>query len=381
MKNSKTLKRCFDLCKGHGRTIILITIFAIILDAIALLKPYLIKLIIDNFLSLNIYRKGFYTVTSIGVFYLLICLAENTIDFISATMTNVMGERVLFELRNRLFKFTQNANITFHDQIPAGTIFVRIINDVDDISSLFKEVIATIFKDLLSIVTTVMIMIYFSYKLSMYAFIVIPFVIISALIFTKALNYIYTKSNNIRTKLNTFLAESIYGAKLIKIFNIQKEMKDDCYDMSDKFYKSRFPSAIFEALFPGFMILFENIAISIIVFTVLKGWIGESVQVGFIYIFITYIRNLFEPITRVIDNVEIIQEAGVSINKIYDILDKQESQEDLSKGEELKYVKGKLEFKNVWFKYKKSTHWILQDVSFTIEPGETIALVGRTGSR
>ena len=362
MKTLKTLKRCFNLCKSHMRTIVLVSIFAIILDAIALLKPYLIKIIIDNFLSLGIYQKGFYTVTTIGVFYLLICIGENILDFISQTMTNVMGEKILFNLRNRLFKFTQNANVTFHDEISSGTIFVRIINDVDDISSLFKEVIATIFRDMLSIVTTIGIMIYFSYKLSMYAFIVLPFVILSAIIFTKALDYIYTKSNNIRTKLNTFLAESIYGAKLIKIFNIQKEMKDDCKDMADRFFYTRFPSSIFEALFPGFMILFENIAISIIVYTVLKGYIGDSIQVGFIYIFITYIRNLFEPVTRMIDNVEIIQEAGVSINKIYDILDKTDSQENLSEGEELKYVKGKLEFKHVWFKYKKSTHWILQDI-------------------
>ena len=119
-------------------------------------------------------------------------------------------------------------------------------------------------------------------------------------------------------------------------------------------------------------------AISIIIWACLKNVLGTTFDVGIIYVFITYIKQLFEPITRTIDNIETVQEAFVSINKIYNILDHKEYLEDLDTGTELTNVKGKIEFKNVWFSYDNE-RWVLKNISFTIEPGQSIALVGKTG--
>ena len=129
----------------------------------------------------------------------------------------------------------------------------------------------------------------------------------------------------------------------------------------------------------GIMSLFENLAITIIITACINSWFGITMEAGAIYIFVSYIKSLFEPINRTIDNIEIVQEAFVSINKIYDIIEQTEYLEDFENGIELENVVGKLEFKNVWFAYEKE-NWILKDISFTIEPGETIALVGKTGS-
>ena len=379
-KNNKTFSRCFALAKPHMKTIILVSILSIIIDIISIAKPYLIKILIDDFLSLGLFEKGLVSTSVIGAIYILLVVIGNVLDLFSITKTNIMGENILFDLRNRIFDYTQKANVSFHDRVPAGTLYVRMINDVDDLSNLFKEVIATFFKDILSIVTTLIIMLIFSIKLSMYAFIVIPFVAITTVGLTKIINYIYEKSKVVRTQINTFFAESIYGAKLIKIFNIQKEKEDDLRKMNKKFFYVKFPSSIFEALFPSSMMLFENIAKSIIIYVAIKHIFGLTVGIGEIYIFITYIKNLFDPINRIIENTETIQEATVSINKIFDILDHEEYLEDLESGKELKKLKGKLEFKNVWFSYDGKDNWILKDISFTINPGETIALVGKTGS-
>ena len=127
------------------------------------------------------------------------------------------------------------------------------------------------------------------------------------------------------------------------------------------------------------MTILENIGIAIILITCTNHLFGINIEVGLIYIFITYIRQLFEPITRIVENIEIVEEASVSINKIYDILDRKEYLENLEIGKELKEVKGKIEFKNVWFSYDEK-NWVLKNVSFTINPGESIALVGKTGS-
>ena len=377
MKN-KTLHRVFEMAKPHKKTIITVTILSLIISICEMVKPYLIKIVIDEYLSAGIFTKGAITIGMIGAAYIAIVIIGNIIDFIASTATNMMGEEIIYTLRNRLFKYTQNASIPFHDKTPAGKLFVRITNDVEDVSTLFKDVLTTFFKDCLLILVLMGVMIYFSAKLSILSFIVIPFIIIFSITLTKILNKIYDKSKVIKTELNTFLAESIYGSKLIKIFNIQREKQNECEKLTDDFCKSRLPGGIIEGLLPALMTIMENLAIAIIVWSCINHIFGISMEVGLIYIFITYIKQLFEPITRIIDNIETVQEAFVSINKIYDILDHKEYLEDLESGVQLENVKGKIEFKNVWFSYDNK-NWVLKNISFVIEPGQSVALVGKTG--
>ncbi len=378
MKN-KTLNRCFKMAKPHLKTIFWVSILSIIIDLLELSKPYLVKVVIDDFLSLGISQKAFISINLIGFTYLVIVVIGNILDYYTRMKTNIMGEEILYTLRNKIYRYTQNANIKFHDKTPAGKLYARITNDVDDISALFKDVITTLFKDIISIIAIICIMIYFSLKLSLLSFIIIPFVVITSIILTNILNRIYETSKMVRTNLNTFLAESIYGAKLIKIFNIQDEKQKECEDYTQEFINKRLPATIFEGIFPGIMTLFENLTITIIITCCINNFWGISIEVGAIYIFVSYIKSLFEPINRTIDSIEIVQEAFVSMNKIYDILDEKQFLEDFDSGIEPEKIVGKLEFKNVWFAYE-GENWILKDISFTIEPGETIALVGKTGS-
>jgi len=127
------------------------------------------------------------------------------------------------------------------------------------------------------------------------------------------------------------------------------------------------------------MDILKNLGITIIVVACVNKWFEISVDVGTVYIFITYIGDLFSPITRLIENIETLQESVVSIDKIYEILDKKDVLENLDEGKYISNLKGKIEFKNVWFAYEKDK-WVLKDVSFVIEPHQSIALVGKTGS-
>ena len=315
MKN-KTLNRIYNISKPHIKTIIVVSLFAIIIDLIEIFKPYLVKIIINEFLSKGIYEKEFFSINIIGIVYLMIVIAENVLDYITTMKTNIMGEEILYTLRNKLYHFSQMANISFHDKTPAGKLFVRITNDVEDISAFFKDVITTFFKDIISIITVISIMIYLSFKLSILTFLIIPFIIITSIILTKILNKIYDDSKIVKTKINTFLAESIYASKLIKIFNLQQEKTEECEKLTNEYFKTRFPSAIYEGMFPGLMTMFENLSITIIICSSLNNWLGIGVDVGIIYIFVSYIKSLFTPINRIIDNIEIVQEAIVSINKI-----------------------------------------------------------------
>lgn len=367
------------LLKPHIKTVIIVTILSLIINIGEIIRPYLIKIVIDDYLNAGIYQKGAITIGIIGAVYIGIVIIGNILDFIASSATNMMGEDVLYSIRNKLYRFTQYVNIPFHDRTSAGKLYVRITNDVEDISSFFKDVITTVLKDFVLMIAIIVIMITFSKQLSLMAFIVIPFVILTSFILTRTINKIYNYSKTIRTHLNTFLAESIYGIKLIKIFNRQREKQKECEEYTTKFRDSRMPGGIFEGLLPALIDIFQYLSISIIIWGCVNHWFGINMDVGLIYVFITYIKQLFEPITRIIDNIETVQEAVVSIDKIFDILDQKEYLEDFETGKEIKEIKGKIEFRNVWFAYE-GENWILKNVSFIINPGESIALVGKTGS-
>ena len=379
MKNNKTLNRMWKLIKPEMKSIIIISILATIISIIEITKPYLIKIAIDDYLSSGIYEKGFITISMIGGLYIVLVIIGNIIDFIVKTSTSMIGENVIYTLRNKLYKYIQYANISFHDKTPAGKLFVRITNDIEDISTLFKDVLTTFVQDVLMIIAILIIMLILNVKLALISFLIIPLIIISSTFLTKLLNKSQEYSKKVKTGLNTFLAESIYGVKLIKVFNRQYEKQKECEQWTEKFWKSRIPTGIIEGILTGVMLILKNTGISLIIWVCVNNWFDISLDVGIIYIFITYIQKIFDPINRLIDNFETLQESIVSIDKVYEILEQKEYLENLECGKILKDVKGKIEFKNVWFAYEKD-NWILKNVSFTVEPGESIALVGKTGS-
>lgn len=378
MKN-KTLQRLYKMLKPQTKSIAIISILAVLINIGEVVKPYLIKIVIDDYLSVNTYQQGIMTIGKIGTIYIAIVLLGNILNFIVTTATSMMGENVIYSIRNKLYKYTQYANIPFHDKTPAGTLFVRITSDVEDITTLFKEVITTFIRDILMIVAFVVMMLSLNYRLALISFSVIPLVIITSVVITKISNKVQEYSKMVKTKLNIFLAESIYGVKLIKIFNRQYEKQKECKKLCTEFWKSRIPTGMTEALLVAILMVLENLGVAIIVWASINYLIGVSVDVGLIYVFVTYIKQIFSPINRLVENFETVQEALVSIDKIYDILEHKEYLENFEDGIVLEKIEGKIEFKNVWFAYEEE-NWILKNVSFTIEPGQSIALVGKTGS-
>lgn len=377
---SKTLSRIYKMLRPQIKAIVIISILAIIINIGEVVKPYLIKVVIDNYLSAGLWQKGIMTISIIGVVYILIVLIGNILDFIVSTTTSMVGEDVIYTIRNKLYRYIQYANIPFHDKTPSGTLFVRITSDVEDITTFFKDVITTFIKDIIMIIALAGMMLTLNYKLALICFLLIPFVILTSYVITKMSRKVQEYSKKAKTKVNIFLAESIYGVKLIKIFNRQHEKEKECSKLCNDFYKSRIPTAFTEGFLIAFMVIFENLGIALITWVCINKLFNINLDVGIIYIFITYLKQIFEPVQRLVENFETIQEAMVSINKIYDIIEHKEYLEDFEKGTKLEGIKGKIEFKNVWFAYQEE-NWILKDVSFTIEPGQSVAIVGKTGSR
>ncbi|MCI9087671.1 MAG: ABC transporter ATP-binding protein [Clostridia bacterium] len=376
---SKTMQRAWKLVKPYTKSILVVSFLSLLVGIAEIIKPYLVKIVIDDYLSQGIYEKGMITIGTIGAAYIGIVIIGNIIDFVATTAINMIGEDAIYKLRNKLYHYIQHANIPFHDQTPAGKLFVRITNDVEDIATMFKDVIATIIKDILLIIAFIVVMLSISSKLTLITLAIVPFIIIFSFISTKLANKFQEKTKTIRTKLNSFLAESIYGVKLIKIFNIQREKQEENNKLTQSLFRSILPNAVNNNILPALMTILENVGICLIVWACTYHILGIEMQVGIIYMFITYLRQIFDPINRIVENVETVQEALVSINKVYEILEQKQYLENLEEGKTLEKIQGKIEFRNVWFSYDNE-NWVLKNVSFTIPAGQSVAFVGKTGS-
>lgn len=375
----KTLKRFKIMVKPYKKTIIIVTLMALFIDICELVKPFLLEQVMDKYLPDKLYVYNGISIAAIVAFYIIIVIIGNIVDYINRITTNNMGEKVMYNLRNQLYKYIEKANVSFHDKTPSGKLYVRVTSDTEDVYALFSEVITTFPKDLIIIIGLLVMMVYISFQLATINILIIPLLLIVTITISKMLRKIFSRSKEFRTVLNTFLAESIYGIKLIKIFNRQKEKQEECEKNTKNHRESLKNIGILYGILPGMMNLIENIGISLIVLFCANKWLGINLDVGIVYLFITYLRKIFEPIDRIIENVEIVQDATSSIDKIYEILEHDEYLEDYDSGIKLEKVRGKIEFRNVWFAYE-AENWILKDVSFTINPGESIALVGKTGS-
>lgn len=376
---SRTMQRAWKLVKPYTKSILVVSFLSLLVGIAEIIKPYLVKIVIDDYLSQGIYEKGMITIGTIGAVYIGIVIIGNIIDFVATTAINMIGEDAIYKLRNKLYHYIQHANIPFHDQTPAGKLFVRITNDVEDIATMFKDVIATIIKDILLIIAFIVVMLSISSKLTLIALAIVPFIIIFSFISTKLANKFQEKTKTIRTKLNSFLAESIYGVKLIKIFNIQREKQEENNKLTQSLFRSILPNAVNNNILPALMTILENVGICLIVWACTYHILGIEMQVGIIYMFITYLRQIFDPINRIVENVETVQEALVSINKVYEILEQKQYLENLEEGKTIQKIQGKIEFRNVWFSYDNE-NWVLKNVSFTIPAGQSVAFVGKTGS-
>ena len=376
---TKTFDRFKKMVKPYKKTIFIVTLTALLIDVCELAKPMLVKEVMEKYLPNNTFVQNGISIAMIFAAYLALVVIGNVIDFINRIITSKMGENVVYTLREKLYKYIERANITFHDKTPSGKLFVRVINDTEDVYSLFDEVVTTLPKDIIIIVGLLGIMIYISAQLSVVNFIIIPVLLIFTTIITRAMNKIFAKSKEVRTKLNTFLAESIYGIKLIKIFNRQKEKQEECEKYTLEHKNSIKGLGILFGIMPAMMELIQNIGTMLIILFCVNKWFGVNLDPSIVYLFVTYLNKIFEPVNRIVENMEVVEDAMSSVDKIYEILEHDEFIEDTKSGLKIENLKGKIEFKNVWFAYEKD-NWVLKDVSFIIEPGESVALVGKTGS-
>jgi len=351
---------------------------AFLINGATLIKPYIIKYVIDDYLAVGINDPKVFTLVGLG--YLAVVLLGAAFSYSQAYILNYMGQKIMFDIRNQLFAHIQNMSMKFFDRNSSGRILTRVTNDVESLNDIFSGMLVNFVKDFIMIIGIIVTMFSINRQLALLSICSVPLIAVVVVIYRKAARKNFLQMKTLIARINGFLAENISGMKLVKIFHREKEKFEEFEDLDREYFNTSFREVILNSLCRPIVEIINYLTIALLIWYCSSKVTGGSLEIGVLYAFITYIKQFFEPINEISEQYTSIQSAMISAERIFEILDNTEMQENFQGGRPIeKKLRGEIEFKNVWFAYNEG-EWVLKDVSFKINPGETVAFVGSTGS-
>lgn len=373
------LKKLLMLALPHYKKIILAALCVLLINATLILKPYILKFAIDDFLVKHVSHIGAFSITSVGILYFLIVVLGGIFSIAQVNLINRAGQEIMRDLRSRVYKTIELLPLAYLDKISSGRLITRATNDIESLSEMYTDVIISLFQDIFLLIGIVVTMITLNAKLAFISFSVLPAMFLTVFLLKKKIKANFKKTKSLIGKINGFMAENISGMRIIQIFRAEKEKKQEFSELNDAYFKT----TIFQVWLNSFLKpaadFLQSIAVAIIMWYGVKKISNNTLELGVLYAFTSYIKQFFNPISDLADNYTTIQSALVSADRIFELLNEQDSLENLDEGISMENIKGDIEFKNVWFSYNEKD-WVLRDISFKIKKGETIAFVGETGA-
>lgn len=368
------LKRLFVLAQFQKSWLILAISLTIIQSLLTATQPYLYKIVIDNVILANKFELLTFW-CSILLGWLII---QASLGFINAYLSEKIAQSIILKLRQFVYDHLIQLKLSFFDKTPVGTAVTRSISDIQTITDLFSSGIITIMGDLIQIIAILFCMFYISAKLTFLTLLVIPLLMFSANKFRKGIRDTFQEVRNQVSNLNAFLQERITGMQIVQLFN-QQEREFQKFDAINKKHKSANIKSIFyySIFFPIVEVLIA-VAFGIIVSYGSLAIFNKTIELGELTAFIMFINLFFRPVRAIADRFNNIQMGIVSAERIFLLIDSDENIEKSGNYIPNK-INGQIEFKNIWFAYNDE-NWILKDISLTIQPGKSLAIVGATGS-
>lgn len=349
-------------------------VLTILLAAVAPALPMLIEYTLDNYI-LNGQYDG---LNSMLIVMLALLVAQTIIRYFHTLMTNTLGQSVIRDIRIQVFEHITNLRLKYFDNTPIGRLITRTISDLETIANIFSEGLIQIIGDLLQLVVILGVMFYTDWRLTMIILVPMPLMLWATYIFKEAMKSAFQDVRLWVSNLNTFLQEHISGMAVIQYFaREEQEMKK--FDAINKEHRNAHVRAnwYFSIFFPVLEIIIA-IATGLLVWYGSKQVLADVISPGVVVAFLMYINMIFRPIRELIDKFNTLQMGMVSAERIFEVLDTHEFTPNNGTYRP-EHIRGEIEFKNVWFAYNDEK-WVLKDVSFKVQPGETLALVGATGA-
>lgn len=394
----KPMRRLLEYLKPHRKVFILCLVLVLGLTGLELVKPMIIGQAIDRYItgesSEILQEEGreewapgeraeerFRGVLTAGGLYLAALVLLMILNRSQTLLLQKMGQDIIYEIRNDLFRHTESLTMRFFDITPVGKIVTRLTNDVEAINEVFSNILVKLFRNVVKMAGLAVIMISLNPRMALYSFILLPVVAALTLVFRMISRKTYRLVRTRLTALNTFLSEHLSGMKVIRIFGREQKKYDEFEQKNASLYNASFREMMVFAVFRPGIYLLSVLALMIIMLTGGREVLGGAITIGTLYIFLQYINSFFEPIQELAEQFTTLQSAISAAEKIFTLMDTEPDIAEEKSPVLLPEIRGKITFDHVWFSYTgREGDWVLKDVSFEIEPGQSVAFVGATGA-
>jgi ATP-binding cassette subfamily B protein len=365
------LRKVFSFAVPYKKKIYISIALSIVLAILSPLRPYLIQYTVNHFIK----DKDAYWLIMITIIQVGMLLLETALRFYFGFITSWIGQTVVKDLRVAVYKKVLNLNLSQFDKTPIGTLTTRTINDIESVNNIFSDGLIPIIADLLSIVSILLFMFGVDWRLSLISLAPFPLLIIATYFFKESVNKSFIKVRNAVAALNAFVQEHLTGMSVVQAFAVE-DKEFNKFKEINKQHRNANIKAIF-----AYSVFFPIVEIVLAVSIGLLVWWGGNYafNAGVIISFIMYLNLLFRPLRVIADKFNVLQMGMVASERVFKVLENTDVTQDFAEGIKPETIKGKVEFKNVWFAYNDDSY-VLKNIGFKIYPGETLAIVGQTGS-
>ena len=315
----------------------------------------------------------------LGIILFFIILVNFLLNYAQAYLLQYTGQRIVFDIRQHLFEHLQRLALSFFDGNPVGRLITRVTNDTQNLHEMYTAVLVNLFKDVFMVLGIVVVMFRLNTFLAWTSLATLPLIVALTAWFRIRAREAYRVTRVRVARINADFAENISGMRLVQIFRQEKRKFNEFKDINASHYDASMRELKVYAVFRPAMELVYTLAVAFLIWNGGGKVIQGAVEFGVLYAFINYLEQFFRPINDLTEKYNILQSSMASAERLFQILDQDPAIVQVDNPLPMGEVKGKIEFKNVWFAYVDE-EWVLRDVSFTVEPGETAAFVGATGA-
>ncbi len=373
--DSRLMKRLLEYLKPYRWHVGLGILLSIIIAAFEGVRPYFTKLAVDT----NIAQHDLSGLLITILLLFAVIVIRGVIQYCNAYLTQWIGQRTIFDIRMQVFRHVQGLSLKFFDRNPIGRLVTRLTNDVEVLNEMFSSGIVMVFSDVFTIFWILYFMFSMSWQLSLATLAVLPLLFWATALFRRKVREVYRLQRILVARLNTFLQEHISGMMVVQIFNRERRSYSKFDSINAEHKDANIKSVLYYAMFYPGIDLIQAIAFGLIIWYAGGHALQGIISLGIVMAFFQYTEMFFRPIRDLSEKYNILQNAMASSERLFKLLDDKSRIPESSSTVPLLNVKGKVEFRNVWFAYNDE-EWVLKNISFTIEPGQTVALVGHTGA-
>jgi ATP-binding cassette subfamily B protein len=378
--DSRLLRRLLTYLKPYWLMVALGILIIIAATILELSGPFIVKVAIDQHLM----KKALQGLSSLILIYLGILAGQFVIKLGQTYIMQWIGQHVIFDIRMEIFRHLQRSSLSFFDKNPVGRLVTRVTTDVEALNEWFSAGIVSIFGDIFLLAGIIAVMITVNWRLAMITFVVLPMLGFIIFFIRQRIRDAYRDIRTRIARINAYLQENISGMTVVQIFNREQRNFRKFEELNKSHLEAHLRSVFYYSLFWPSVDVIEAIALALIVWFGGMWKYAGAVTFGTLVLFIQYSRRFFQPISDLTEKYNILQSAMASSERIFQLLDHPPDIANPPHPQKLPVIRGQIEFRNVCFAYKNkpdgTPEFVLQDISFTVQPGEKIAIVGATGA-